>query len=329
MRGVWKNVAHDFSRFGSDYTKSACGRRKMKLHSECLVIVALLATGAFAQTHQPMLGEDAAKVSDHVWAIMGFPNIAIVVGNRATLVVDTGLGPKNGATAARVAAKLAPNNKKLFLTTTHFHPEHAGGEPGFPPGTILIRDAVQQEEMEKHGQEMIDMFSQRSAQNRELLAGVILRSPDIIFNEQATIDLGGVTTRLLWFGGAHTKGDELTFVEPDHTLISGDVVQNRTIPYIYGDGGTPTSWLAVLEKVSALNVAHVLPDHSAPGDGSLVAAEVKLISGIRDRALALKRQGVSAEDAGKQISADLKAQHPDWPNTNAAGFVQNVYADPQ
>jgi hypothetical protein len=31
---------------------------------------------------------------------MGFPNIAIVVGSHATLVVDTGLGPKNGATAA-------------------------------------------------------------------------------------------------------------------------------------------------------------------------------------------------------------------------------------
>jgi glyoxylase-like metal-dependent hydrolase (beta-lactamase superfamily II) len=67
--------------------------------------------------------------------------------------VDTGLGPKNGATVARVVAKLAPNNKKLFLTTTHFHPEHAGGEPGFAPGTILIRDTVQQQEMDKHGQE--------------------------------------------------------------------------------------------------------------------------------------------------------------------------------
>ena len=86
------------------------------------------------RTDEPADGqENTTKISDHVWAIMGFPNIAIVVGSRATLVVDTGLGPKNGATAARVAAKLAPNNSKLFLTTTHFHPEHAAGEPGFLP----------------------------------------------------------------------------------------------------------------------------------------------------------------------------------------------------
>jgi glyoxylase-like metal-dependent hydrolase (beta-lactamase superfamily II) len=296
---------------------------------KAVALAAFAVTGALAQMSQPMVSENTTRISDHVWAIMGFPNIAIVVGSHATLVVDTGLGPKNGATAARVAAKLAPTNPKLFLTSTHFHPEHAAGEPGFPPGTILIRNAVQQLEMEKHGQEMIDMFRQRSPQNQDLLAGVVLRPPDVTFDREATIDLGGVTARLLWFGGAHTKGDELTFVEPDRTLISGDVVQNKTMPNIFGDGGTPASWLAVLEKVAALNATHVLPDHSAPGDGSLVVMELNLISEIRTRALALKRQGTSPDDAGQQVSADLKTQHPDWPNTNASGFVKSVYAELQ
>ena len=301
----------------------------MTLRSASLMLAALVSTNAFAQMSQPLITENTTKVSAHVCAIMGFPNIAIVVGTRATLVVDTGLGPKNGATIARVVARLAPNNTKLFLTTTHFHPEHAAGEPGFPPGTILIRDAVQQQEMVAHGREMIDRFGTFSAQNKELLAGVVLRPPDVTFDHEATIDLGGVTARLLWFGGAHTKGDELTFVEPDRTLISGDVVQNKILPNIFGDGGTPATWLAVLDKIAALNAEHVLPDHSAPGDGSLVATERELISTIRTRALALQSQGVSADDAGKQISADLKTNHPDWPNTNAAGFVKSVYAESQ
>jgi glyoxylase-like metal-dependent hydrolase (beta-lactamase superfamily II) len=75
----------------------------------------------------------------------------------------------------------------------------------------------------------------------------------------------------LWFGGAHTKGDELTFVEPDGTLVSGDVVQNKVVPNIFGDGGTPSSWIAVLDKISALYVLYVLPDHGPPSNGSLVA----------------------------------------------------------
>jgi len=297
--------------------------------SKLLALATLISASALAQMPQPMVTENTTQISDHVWAIMGFPNIAIVVGSRATLVVDTGMGPKNGATAARVAAKLAPNNHKLFLTTTHFHPEHAAGEPGFPSSTILIRNKLQQQEMEKHGQEMIDMFSKGSQQNKDLLAGVVLRSPDVLFENETSIDLGGVTARLIWDGEAHTKGDELTFVEPDRTLISGDVVQNKTIPMIFGDGGTPSSWLAVLDKVAGLGALHVLPDHSAPGDGSLVEAERKLISEIRTQSLALKRQGRSADDAGKEVSTSLKTQHPDWPNTNAAAFVKSVYADPQ
>ncbi len=295
-----------------------------------LVALAVLAgaatSTAWAQMSQPVLGENPVKVSEHVWAIMGFPNVAIIVGGRATLIVDTGLGPRNGATVARVAARLS-SNPKLFLTTTHFHPEHAAGDAGFPPQTILIRDAVQQREMEQHGAEMVAMFSSRSAQNKELLADVKLRTPDIVFDNEARLDLGGVTARLLWFGGAHTKGDELTFVEPDGTLVSGDVVQNKVVPGIYGDGGTPSSWLAVLDKISALPVRHVLPDHSAPGDGSLVAQERAFIDDLRTRALALKRQGVSVEDAGKQLSAEFKARYADWPSMNVAGFVRSIYAE--
>ena len=291
------------------------------------LLTAACALATLSAQNQPVLGEDAVKVSDHVWAIMGFPNIAIVVGDRATLVVDTGLGPRNGATIARVAAKLAPANQKLFLTTTHFHPEHAAGEAGFPKSTILIRNSVQQQEMEAHGQEVVDQFAARSAEWKDLLTNATLRKPDVIFDTEAKLDLGGVTARLLWFGAAHTKGDELTFVEPDRTLIPGDVVQNKVVPNIFRDGGTPASWLAVLDKVAALNALHVLPDHSAPSDGSLVAREKDFIANLRNRALELKRQGVSVDDAGKQLGVEFKSKYPDWPSMNVAGFVHSIYAE--
>jgi glyoxylase-like metal-dependent hydrolase (beta-lactamase superfamily II) len=292
-----------------------------------ILVSILLVTNAYAQQN-PFVGDTTTQISEHVWGVMGFPNIGIVVGSQATLVVDTGMGPRNGAKVMNFVEKLAPGNTKLFLTTTHFHPEHVAGEQGFPPGTILIRNAVQQQEVDAGGADRVERFRNNSSTSRELLEGVVLRHPDVVFGNEATVDLGGgVIVQLLWFGGAHTKGDELIFVAPDRTLISGDVVQNKAMPNIPDTGSSPSTWLAVLEKVAAMKPVHVLPDHTPPGDGSMVAAERAMILELRTRALELKRRGVSAEDAGKQVSEDLKKAHPDWPNTNAAAFVRSVYLE--
>src|ERR1700685_4363037 len=150
--------------------------------SRFLLALSLACVLAMAQNTMPLLPENSAtRVSPHVYAIIGFPNIAIVIGNNATLVVDTGMGARNGAIVLREVEKLS-KNPKLFLTTTHFHPEHAMGEQAFPANTILIRPTVQQEEMDQHGQEFIERFSLQSAGNKELLQGVKLRTPDILFD---------------------------------------------------------------------------------------------------------------------------------------------------
>src|SRR5580704_15408153 len=64
-----------------------------------LFALCLGASLALAQipTTQQVPENSTTRVSDHVYAIIGFPNIAIVTGTRATLVVDTGMGPRNGA----------------------------------------------------------------------------------------------------------------------------------------------------------------------------------------------------------------------------------------
>jgi glyoxylase-like metal-dependent hydrolase (beta-lactamase superfamily II) len=299
-------------------------------------LLAVLAAAAYAQFPPPNLSENTTRVSDHVQVILGFPNVAIITGDRATLVVDTGLGPSNGATVARVAKKLS-KGQKLFLTTTHFHPEHAAGVGGFPAETVLIRNAVQQQEMVEHGAEMLAMFNRLSPDYKKLLEGVTqLRPPDVVFDNELRLDLGGVTARLLWYGAGHTKGDELTFVEPDRTLISGDIVQNKVVPGVAGDGGSFSSWLQVLEKLEKLQPRYIVPDHSKPGDGSLIEQERLFILDMRGRALELKKQGVPAADAGKRMAKEFQtaypewARNPDWPNMNSiGGFVQRVYAEAQ
>src|SRR5215467_1721739 len=226
----------------------------------------LLASLAGAQNAQGVPENAATRVSEHVYAIIGFPNIAIVTGNRAALVVDTGMGPRNGAVVVREVRKLS-QTPGLYLTTTHFHPEHATGEQAFPPNTVLIRPTVQQKEMNEYGAEFIQLFSSRSEQNKELLKDVTLRPPNVLFDSEVKLYLGGVTARLFWWGAAHTQGDELIFVEQDSVLIPGDIVQNKLIPNMPNGNASVQGWLAILDKLQGLTPRFVVPDHSTLGDG--------------------------------------------------------------
>jgi glyoxylase-like metal-dependent hydrolase (beta-lactamase superfamily II) len=268
------------------------------------------------------------QLSAHVFVIYGNPNIAIVVGARATLVVDTGLGRRNGAFIADEAAKLT-RSTRLFLTTTHAHPEHASGQDGFPPGTVVIRPKVQQQELERVGDAMIETFRSRNETNRDLLADAHVGKADILFDDDLTVDLGDVTVRLVWFGPAHTDGDTLAFVEPDRVLVSGDVVQNKAGIGLTGSRSTLKSWIAVVDKVAALKPALILPDHSLPGDGGLIGEQRDFLVDLQESIQTLKRQGKSAEEAARQISAEFPSRHAGWTRLNfLERSVISAYREP-
>ena len=278
----------------------------------CFGLWAAPAASLAQQPENIVLNEkDTRQLAPHVWALFGNPNIGIVVGSKGTLVVDTGLGRRNGATVAGVASKLSKSSR-LFLTTTHFHPEHVTGQSGFPAGTVVIRPNVQQTELEESGAGMTDFFRSRSDVNKELLVDAGIDRSDILFDDKLTLDLGDVTARLLWFGPAHTNGDMVVFIEPDKVLISGDVAQNRFTILPIGTHSTIKSWLAVLDRTAELNPALVLPDHSPPGDSAMIPEQRAYMTDLLQRIQAIKGEGKSAEEAVRLISAEFATKYPGW-----------------
>jgi glyoxylase-like metal-dependent hydrolase (beta-lactamase superfamily II) len=73
--------------------------------------------------------------------------VGIVVGKRATLIVDPGMGVRSGEAVARETAKVS-RNSELYIVNTHFHPEHTTGEAGLPPTAKLIRSRAQQQDVD-------------------------------------------------------------------------------------------------------------------------------------------------------------------------------------
>lgn len=297
----------------------------------CAFLYSLSLASADAQPRL-ILADKLPQVSPHVWMIRDFPNIGFVVGTTGTLVIDTGLGAKNGQIVSAVARRLSTKDQKLYLTTTHYHTEHASGDIGFPPGTIEIRPRVQQIEMNSEEPKQVEMNRSGSEDAKALLEGFHVRQADVLFDQNYTLDLGGgVLVKLYWFGSAHTKGDELIMVEPDSVLFSGDVVQNKAGPnFFMCTECTPRKWLAVLDQVTReLKPKIIVPDHSDVGDVSLIAEERGMFDDIQSRAMALKAQGKSADEAGKIILEEFRAKYQGWTALNYIDqAVHQAYTDP-
>lgn len=332
--------------------KAGRARQKISAIASWLAACALL-TGAVSATAQaaralpmttaPLLTDTPHQASAHVYVIKGFPNVGIIVGTRATLVVDTGLGARNGAYVARAARKLSPQGQRLYLTTTHFHPEHASGWSGFPPGTLLIRNQAQQREGEADAGRMIGMFASfrppagggagPDAPDADLmgklLAGATFGAADVVFDHEADLDLGGVHARLLYFGAAHTLGDELVYIPEDGVLLPGDVVQDRLVPNPSCDTCSPRQWLAVLDQVAALRPRIILPDHGGFGGPELIGYERSMLSDLQTRAAQLRAQGKSADESGRIIAAEFTRKYADWQSLQGlAGAARKAYANP-
>src|SRR5262249_38737960 len=140
--------------------------------------------------------EGLRQISAHVHIIPDnsvplVPNVGYIFGDRAALVIDTGLGPRNGAAVYQVAKKLA-GAKALYLVTTHVHPEHARGAKAFPETPSLIRSPDQVKEIAEAGLQLAKVFASRSPTNAELLKDADFRKADITFEHDYDLDLGGV-----------------------------------------------------------------------------------------------------------------------------------------
>jgi glyoxylase-like metal-dependent hydrolase (beta-lactamase superfamily II) len=180
--------------------------------------------------------------------------------------------------------------------------------------------------MNKHAQEFMDLFRSFSPQAKELLVDVKLRPPDITFDKEIKLDLGGVNARLFWWGPAHTQGDEMIFVEQDSVLIPGDIVQDKIVPNVPNADASVKGWLAILDRLEPLHPRFIVPDHGALGDGSLIAKERAFLLELQTRSLALKRQGKPVDEAAKTITAEFKTKYPGWETMGpVANVVKRVY----
>ena len=273
--------------------------------------------------------EGLRQISPHVHIIPDnsvplIPNVGFIVGDRAALVIDTGLGPPNGAAVYEVAKKLA-GAKPPYLVTTHVHPEHDLGAQAFPGTTKLIRSADQVKEIAESGLGLAKVFAGRSQINADLLKDADFRKADITFERDHDLDLGGVHAKLTAMGPNHTLGDTIIWIESDRVLFAGDLAM-RAQPAFASPRSSLRHWLASLDRLEALKPAIIVPSHGPTGDGTgFITGYRAYLTEVRDRTAAEKRAGRSVEQAVDAVTAAFADRAPD--RARLAGAIKAAYAE--
>ncbi len=271
------------------------------------------------------------KLGPHTYAIPDFsvpmvPNVGIVVGTRATLVVDTGLGRRNGEAILREVAKVS-KNAELYIVTTHFHAEHTMGYTAFPPSAKYVNAKQQEADFDEGGMRQVQAFAGRSPLTGELLAGATRRAADITFDKEHVLDLGGVRVRLIMVGPTHTKGDTVAFVEGDGVLFAGDVVMNKSFVSANANSSI-RAWLAAFDLFATMKPTSIVPAHGDIGPGSILPTLHAEVLAIQARARELKAQGRTVDETATTVQMESQAKQPTWGRVNGvAALARSAYAE--
>lgn len=254
------------------------------------------------------------RVSEHVRVIpdrsvQGVPNVGIVVGDDATLVVDTGMGPRNGEIVL-AAARRAARGTRLLVVTTHTHPEHDLGAQAFPADTVMIRSRSQVDEIVDGGMKVADDFRRRSPAFAALLEGARFRDADVVFDDTMALDLGGVHVSLTAMGPNHTPGDTVALVVEDAVLFSGDIAMDGT-PAFASPRSSLARWMSSLDALEAMAPTVIVPSHGPIGDAAMIRGYRRYLDRLRRRVSELRVAGWSVDDAAEALIPELSTMYPD------------------
>jgi glyoxylase-like metal-dependent hydrolase (beta-lactamase superfamily II) len=252
------------------------------------------------------------------------PNVGIVVGSRAALVVDTGMGPQNGAIVRAHAERIA-GGRPLFLTLTHFHPEHGYGAQQFVPTATLVYNRAQRDELRAKGTAYLELFKTFGEHVAEQLEGVQLVEPEVVYDGAADLELGGATAELRTWGLAHTSGDQIVFLPEPRVLFTGDLVESRCFaifPWFPPDDVDVDGhrWIDVLQQLEQLQPDVVVPGHGEIGGVEVIKTAREYLEQLRDETHGLADDGASEDETAAELDRSMRARHPDWAQPEWVAF---------
>ncbi|HEX6021340.1 MAG TPA: MBL fold metallo-hydrolase [Solirubrobacter sp.] len=226
----------------------------------------------------------------HAWlqpnGLLGASNAAVVVGDGASLLVDTLWDPRLTRRMLSAMAPLVANAPITTLVNTHSDGDHWWGNSEVAAAEIIttasakaVMDTQSPAEMKRFGAlaralrgagslpvpyPRRDDVATFAAYVSEALAPfnfdeVRLRPPTRTFSGELELEVGGRRVTLIEVGPAHTPGDLIVWVPDAKIAIAADILFIGVTPIMWA--GPTARWIGALERLLELGAERYVPGH--------------------------------------------------------------------
>lgn len=197
----------------------------------------------------------------------GATNFAIIKGEAGSAVlVDADI---RRIDEIEQALKLTGCSEIKYLVNTHEHFDHTSGNFYFrQQGVPIVASAGCVGAMREDGGADFDRMMKPVPELYDRFCGLSLTLPNLVFTEQTTVSIPGVTLRLEYGaknGHSHSKGDTTVYFEEEQILIAGDLLYTDVHPVTFF--GNIPNWLAALKPLFQSQYKRLVPGHGPAVEG--------------------------------------------------------------
>ncbi len=295
----------------------------------CMLLAGLAILPAAAQQTTPYAKINAAAEKDPVnvkqlrggvSALYGSGgNIGAFVGKDGIFMVDSGIAVSQKKLLDAIHGLKA--GKISYVVNTHWHWDHTdGNEWVHKSGATIIASP----ETAKH----LDQTIRVEEWGHTFTPVEKGAKPTMLISTQKSMKFNGDTVQVRPYMHSHTDGDLSVYFKKADVLFTGDTWWNGLYPFIdYAEGGDIDGMINAANENIEMSTEKtiIVPGHGPEGTRADLVAYRDMLVAIRDNVAALKKQGMTLEQAiAAKPSEKFDAQ---WGNNviNPALFVQLVY----
>ena len=145
------------------------------------------------------------------------------------------------------------------------------------------------------------------------LAALRVVAPDLVFDRELRLDLGGGRQVILEDRGrANSPHDVTIYLPAERVLFTGDIVVQSPLPYT--GASWPVPWIDVLRRIESIPVTAVVPGHGPVLRDHAYAAQVRaLLEAVTSRVDSMARTGMTLDQIQAAIDLDdVRRATPVW-----------------